>query len=54
VFVVVFGVAQEPVVVDLYFTLLITVLHAQLHVLAERLTFLLGQRSHDGQHYLTL
>ena len=40
--------------VDLHFPLLVSVLQSQLYVLAQGLRFLLGQRCHDGDKYLSL
>ena len=48
----VFGVAEEAVVVDLHFTLLIAVLDSHFHVLRKTLRFLLGEGSHDGKQHL--
>lgn len=50
----VFGVAEKTVVVDLHFTLLVSVLDAELHILREALAFLLGKGRHDGKQHLAL
>lgn len=40
--------------VDLYLSILVTVLQAQLDVLTQRLAFLLGEARHDGKQHLAL
>ena len=50
----VFGVAEETVVVDLHFALLVAVLDTELHVLRKALAFLLGKGRHDRQKHLAL
>ena len=46
------GVSEEAVVVDLYLSLLVSVLQAELYVLRKALAFLLGKGRHDGQQHL--
>lgn len=48
------GESEEAIAVDLDFALLVAVLKHQLHVLAQGLAFLLGKRSHYGEHDLAL
>jgi hypothetical protein len=43
---------DEAVVVDLYLSLLVAVLQAELYVLRKALAFLLGKGRHDGQQHL--
>lgn len=40
--------------VDLYLSILVAVLQAQLDVLTQRLAFLLDEARHDGKQYLAL
>ena len=50
--VLVLGVPEEAIVIDLHLSLLVAVLQTELHVLAERLAFLLGKARHDcDQHF---
>lgn len=48
----VFGVAEEAVVVDLHFTLLIAVLDSHFHVLRKTLRFLLGREAMMSKQHL--
>lgn len=50
----IFRVTKETVVVDLYLSILVAVLQAQLDVLTQRLAFLLDEARHDGKQYLAL
>ena len=50
----IFGVAEEAVVVDLHFALLVAVLDTELHILRKALAFLLGKGCHDGKQHLAL
>ena len=52
--VLILGVAEKAVVVDLHFSLLVPVLQAELHVLREALTFLLGKTRHDRDQHFAL
>jgi hypothetical protein len=47
----VFSVAEEVIVVDLHFALLVAILNAELHVLRKALTFLLGKGRHNRKEY---
>ena len=46
--VIILGVAEKAIVIDVYLSLLEAVLKSQLHVLGKGLTLLLSQGSHDG------
>lgn len=48
----VFGVAEEAIMIELNMSLLVAVLQVQFDVLARGLTFLLGQRCHNGKEHL--
>ncbi|MPM90568.1 hypothetical protein SDC9_137689 [bioreactor metagenome] len=50
----VLGIAEEPIAVDLDFTLLVAVLQTQLHILAQGLAFLLSKGCHNCKHDLAL
>ena len=47
-------VAEKPIVIDLHLSVLVAELQTQLHILAQRLTFLLGQRCHDRNQDFSL
>ena len=52
--VVILGVSEEAIVVDLHLALLVAVLKSQLDVLTHGLAFLLGKARHDRDQYLAL
>ena len=47
-------IAEKPIVNDLHLSVLVAELQTQLHILAQRLTFLLGQRCHDRNQNFSL
>ena len=47
-------IAEKPIVIDLHLSVLVAELQTQLHILAQRLTFLLGQRCHDRNQNFSL
>lgn len=52
--VVILGVSEEAIVIDLYLTLLVAVLKSQLDVLTHGLAFLLSKARHDCDQHLAL
>src|SRR5699024_5966109 len=46
------GVVEEAVMIDLYMSLLVTVLQSKFNILRKALAFLLGKGSHNGQKHL--
>ena len=47
-------IAEKPIVIDLHLPILVAKLQSQLHILAQGLAFLLGQRCHDRNQDLAL